>query len=251
MLSSTYRLIKSYERRIRRKLQARDETALPLDMQADAPFVAIADSCRAFTMTTPERMYALYKAVQYVHGAKIPGDIVECGVWKGGSAMVCAMTLMQLGSTDRTLWLYDTYEGMAEPSDKDVDFENRDALHTWRTLQKNGHNEWCYSPVEEVERNLISTGYPREKIQFVKGKVEETIPAQAPREISILRLDTDWYESTHHELVHLYPRLAQGGVLILDDYGTWQGSREATDKYFGETAEKLLLQRIDDSARAG
>jgi hypothetical protein len=100
-----------------------------------------------------------------------------------------------------------------------------------------------------VKNNLYSTGYPRENIIFIKGKVEETIPAVIPDKIAILRLDTDWYESTYHELLHLFPRLSVHGVLILDDYGCLKGAKRATDTYFNEHGVKVLLNRIDYSGR--
>lgn len=86
---------------------------------------------------------------------------------------------------------------------------------------------------------------------FVKGKVEDTVPEKAPDRISLLRLDTDWYESTYHGLLHLYPRLSVGGVLIIDDYGHWAGAKKAVDQYLNENHLKLLLNRIDDTGRIG
>jgi hypothetical protein len=81
------------------------------------------------------------------------------------------------------------------------------------------------------------------------GKVEDTIPADIPEKIALLRLDTDWYESTKHELIHLFPRLQKGGVLIIDDYGFWKGARKAVDEYFAENNIQILLNRIDDTGR--
>lgn len=106
-------------------------------------------------------------------------------------------------------------------------------------------------PLEAVKRVVLGTGYDEQNVVFVKGKIEETVPAQVPERIALLRLDTDWYESTRHELVHLFPRLVRGGVLIIDDYGHWQGARKATDEYFRENGISLLLNRIDFSARIG
>jgi predicted O-methyltransferase YrrM len=104
--------------------------------------------------------------------------------------------------------------------------------------------------VEDVQRNLGRTGYDPSRLHFIKGKVEETLPGQAPDEpIALLRLDTDWYSSTKHELVHLFPRLVPGGVLILDDYGWWKGSRQAYDEYAKENGVRLLLNRIDNAGR--
>jgi O-methyltransferase len=96
---------------------------------------------------------------------------------------------------------------------------------------------------------VLGVGYPEEQIHFVEGPVEETVPGSAPAELALLRLDTDWYESTKHELEHLYPRLARGGVLILDDYGYWQGARRAVDEYLAGLDSPLLLNRIDHTAR--
>ena len=102
---------------------------------------------------------------------------------------------------------------------------------------------------DEVRRNLASTGYPSDRLHFIRGRVEDTIPASAPESIALLRLDTDWYESTRHELTHLYPRLVRGGVLIIDDYGHWQGARQATDEYFSVLGSPVLLHRIDYTGR--
>ena len=74
-------------------------------------------------------------------------------------------------------------------------------------------------------------------------------PAASPPSIALLRLDTDWYESTYHELVHLYPRLSVGGILIIDDYGYWQGARRAVDRYFAEQGTRVFLSRIDETGR--
>jgi hypothetical protein len=96
---------------------------------------------------------------------------------------------------------------------------------------------------------VYDTGYDPAQIVFVKGKVEETLPDAAPSEIALLRLDTDWYESTCHEMIHLYPRLVHGGVLIIDDYGHWQDARRTVDEYISENKLRLGLQRIDHTTR--
>jgi len=110
-------------------------------------------------------------------------------------------------------------------------------------------NTWRFSPIDEVNKNLFSTGYPQEKTTFVNGTVEETIPDTIPAEIALLRPDTDFYESTHHELQHLFPRLSPNGVLIIDDYGWWRGSRDATDQYFAANDVDILLHRVDSVSR--
>jgi len=215
------------------------------------PFaLTIIKKVQPYTMTSAERIYSACESVRYIIKNDIPGDIVECGVWKGGSMMAMAMTLLEQKNKSRDLWLYDTFEGMSEPTDKDVSVYGIEAKKMLEMSSKNRQDSvWCYSRLDEVKQAVYSTGYPKEKIKFIKGKVEDTIPKQIPNKISILRLDTDWYESTYHELVNLFPLLSTGGVLIIDDYGYWQGSRQATDEYIRDNQIKILLNRIDDSRR--
>lgn len=212
-------------------------------------FGEIYRACAGYTVktTTKINLYALYKATEYIVTKRIPGDIVECGVWKGGSVMVIARTLMKMGETDRKLYLYDTYAGMTPPTDDDRAIPNGVPA-----LEKRHHNKFCdweNVSLQEAERNVLSTGYPKENLIFIVGRVEDTIPSIAPARISLLRLDTDWYAPTVHELMHLYPRLSQHGVLIIDDYGYWAGAKKATDEYF--LNHPVLLNRIDDSVRIG
>jgi len=202
------------------------------------------------TMTSPERIYSLLEAVRYVETNQIPGAIVECGVWKGGSMMAVAEMLSRLGVTTRELYLYDTFEGMSEPDERDKTYSGESASDL---LEKDADKEqnlvWAYSTLETVQEGMQSTRYPQEKVHYIKGKVEDTIPSTVPPQIALLRLDTDWYESTRHELIHLFPRLSRTGVLILDDYGHWAGARKAVDEYFAEHKQPLLLNRIDETGR--
>ena len=227
----------------------RETFRLDPDMEND--FIRIYQQCRKFTMTSAARMYALYNAIRYVSDNRIPGDIVECGVWKGGSCMLAALTLLHLGDTDRTIYLYDTFAGMSTPEDVDLDFQHNRAKEEWEKHKKGNMNLWCYSPLEAVRQNMLSTGYPAERLVFVQGKVEETIPGTMPSGIALLKLDTDWYASTRHELDHLYPVLSEQGVLIIDDYGYWQGARRAVDDYFADHPPRPLLHKIDFSGRVG
>lgn len=204
-------------------------------------------------MTSPERMHALYQAVNYVTDAGVPGDVVECGVWRGGSSMLSALSLLAREDASRTLWLYDTFEGMTPPGELDVKFDgaSADELLAAQEPSADAVNDWCVATIDDVRANMESTGYPAERVRYVQGKVENTIPMEAPDGIAILRLDTDWFESTQHELVHLYPRLAPGGVLIVDDYGWWRGAREAVDRYFADHDVRMLLGRVDQTGRMG
>ncbi|WP_044237303.1 TylF/MycF/NovP-related O-methyltransferase [Flexithrix dorotheae] len=222
----------------------------PPDIESDEEFMEIYAKCYPFTMSSIPRMYSLYQAVKYTVAKNIPGDFVECGVWKGGSSMIIAHTLMKLGINNRKIYLYDTFDGMSEPTQKDITVRGEDADQLLKSAEKESdYSVWAYSPIEEVKNNLFETSYPKENLVFVKGKVEETIPQTIPPKIALLRLDTDWYESTYHELVHLYPILEEKGALIIDDYGHWQGAREAVDTYFKENGIIPMLNRIDYTGR--
>jgi hypothetical protein len=223
-----------------------EQDAFPLDFEkADKELYR---RVGPYTMTTPPRVYALVRAVEYVVAARVPGAIVECGVWRGGSMMAAALTLLRLGVTDRELFLYDTFAGMPPPSDADTTRSGERATDLLAQGDEDSHIR-AVASLEDVREAVLSVGYPKERIHFVEGLVENTLPADAPEEIAFLRLDTDWYSSTKHELVHLYPRLTPGGVLILDDYGHWQGARRAVDEYLAENGMTVLLNRIDGTAR--
>jgi len=202
------------------------------------------------TMTSPERIYSLLEAVRYVETNQIPGAIVECGVWKGGSMMAVAEMLSRLGMTSRELYLYDTFEGMSEPDERDKTYSGESASDLLKKdADKENNLVWAYSTLKTVQEGMQRTGYPQEKVHYIKGKVEDTIPSSVPSQIALLRLDTDWYESTRHELIHLFPLLSRTGVLILDDYGHWAGAKKAVDEYFTEHKQPLLLNRIDETGR--
>ncbi|CAN5740596.1 hypothetical protein BH11PSE8_BH11PSE8_17870 [soil metagenome] len=231
---------------------------LELTTPADREATALADLSAAdreliarvspFTMTSLERRASLLGTVDHIVKHRIPGDIVECGVWRGGSMMAVALALMARGDTSRHLYLYDTFEGMSEPTAEDRSVTGESAESQLARTTR-GTGVWCEAGLDDVQANLRSTGYPRQQIHFVQGKVEDTIPGMLPSAIALLRLDTDWYESTRHELTHLYPLLARHGVLIIDDYGHWQGARQAVDEYFAASALPVFLHRVDYTAR--
>lgn len=207
---------------------------------------------RPYTMTSTEGICALINAVRYTIKGEIPGAIVECGVWRGGSMAAVARTLAQMNCFDRDLYLFDTFQGMPPPGARDINWAGEDAHDLFRKRNGNGSgSDWCLASEEDVEKVMSGCGYDESKIHLVRGRVEETIPAQAPDTIALLRLDTDWYESTRHELTHLFPRLVRGGVIIIDDYGHWQGARQATDEYLAENKVKIFLSRIDYTERIG
>ena len=230
------------------------EDALAGASEAD---LRIVERALPYTMTSPERLLAVVDAVRYCVGAGIPGAFVECGVWRGGSVLAMVLTLQELGCDDRDVVLFDTFEGMTAPGEQDVSALDPPALETWRAASERGERAWPEMFGEEVfdeqsvRATVLSSGYPAERVRLVRGPVEETIPGATPDALALVRLDTDWYASTRHELEHLYPRLATGGVLIVDDYGHWEGARRAVDEYFATEAPPVLLSRIDYTGRIG
>ncbi|TXS23936.1 methyltransferase [Streptomyces sp. gb1(2016)] len=225
------------------KAAAKKPPQFPADYDDEAKDIIRA--VKPYTMTSPERLNAFVLATRHIVRHGIPGDIVECGVWRGGSMQACAKTLLSLGETDRDLYLFDTYEGMTPPTAEDL---RRDGRPAQELLDAQGKDRpiWAVASLEDVRAGFEQVPYPEDRVHYVRGKVEDTVPEQAPEQISILRLDTDWYASTKHELTHLYSRLVSGGVLLIDDYGYWQGSRQAVDEFLEETGEQLLLLRMDE-----
>jgi O-methyltransferase len=207
---------------------------------------------RRHTLSSAQRLAALCDAVEYLVRKPVEGAIVECGVWRGGSMMAAALTLQRLGEPNRDLYLFDTFAGMPRPTEEDAPspYDPYSLQKRWRRSSEGSESSgWGAVPVERVEEAMRSTGYPAERIHCVQGMVEDTLPDRAPEKIALLRLDTDWYASTRHELEQLYPRLADGGVLIIDDYGHYEGARRAVDEYFADIGETPLLHRIDYTGR--
>lgn len=214
---------------------------------------SIIERCLPYTMTSLRRLYALIEATRYTIRSGIPGAMAECGVWRGGSILAIIATLQRMDVDDRDIYLYDTFEGMTEPTDLDVSEFHGRALDDWENAKRRGERAWPehFGPssfsLESVRQFLSPAGYPDSRMHFVQGDVADSLPDRAPEQLSLLHLDTDWYESTLHELQHLYPRLSAGGVLIIDDYGHWQGCKLAVDEYFGD--DPPMLAPIDYTCR--
>ena len=232
-----------------------NQIEIPVEQQfpdiVEKDFWELYHLCKPYTMTSLERLYSLYKAVNYTIQNNIEGDFVECGVWKGGSALMIGKMLALKNIQNKKIFLYDTYEGMSEPTENDKDYAGKTAT---QLLDENSievqNSVWCYSSFDEVKNTIALSGLSEENIVMIKGKVEDTITANLPmNKIALLRLDTDWYESTKHELNFLYPLLSKNGVLIIDDYGHWQGCRKAVDEYIEEHNLSILLNRIDNTGR--
>ena len=189
---------------------------------------------KSYTKSSPARLAAMETALLRIKD--IPGDIVECGVWRGGNIILARKVL-----PDRVCWLYDTFAGMTKPQAVDVSRNGHAAIDRYKIKTENGRR-WAAASVEEVRQNLEATDtLDDSKLRFVVGPVEETLPLgeNRPERIALLRLDTDWYESTRIELEILYPLLAPGGVLIVDDYGHWMGAQKAVKQYFGANMPEM------------
>lgn len=210
--------------------------------------ISVLEKFAPFTMTSIERQWALVSAIRYVNAEKLPGDFVECGVWRGGNVMI-AKALNEDSTMPRKFYLYDTFAGMSAPTEADKTYTGSDAAATYRERVRGDHVDWVYASLDDVRGNFREVGLLDESVVFVKGKVEDTLKSAAnlPEKISILRLDTDFYESTRAELEILYPRLQPGGILIIDDYGHWRGARQAVDEYFSNA--NPMMFRVDYTAR--
>lgn len=225
---------------------------LPEENADDAAYVEILGKISEYTLTTGEGAdptYGLFQAVKYLVENRVAGDIVECGVWRGGSMMLVAYALRHFGDTSRDLLLYDTFAGMTEPEDVDVDCDGNAMRPIWEQAQREGKTMGFGGTLDDVMANLALTGYPQERLRFIEGDVLETIPAYLPERIALLRLDTDWYRSTLHELTHLYDLVVPHGLLIVDDYGWNRGARKATDDFFRSRPFKPLLHRLNHHVR--
>ena len=250
--------MKSYERAIdsvarRMGLQISRLSSLQerFPVEASEADKVVIRALRPFTMTSSERLWSLLNAVRYVVDEDLPGDFVECGVWRGGSVMAMTSELGRLGVADRRIWLYDTFAGMTDPTAEDVEAVSGVSAATMlgETPVGDGDNVWCVAGRADVEANVRSTEYPLDQFTFVEGDVAHTLHSSAPEQVSLLRLDTDWYESTKVGLEVLYPQLVVGGVCILDDYGHWQGARKAVDDYFEQQGHRPFMHPIDFSGR--
>ncbi len=225
---------------------------LPEKIAEDKIFAEMLQKVGDYTMTIQSgagATYNLFKAVKYVAQNNIEGSLVECGVWRGGSAMLMAYALQYFNDRSRPLYLYDTFDGMTEPDEIDIDFDGRRMREIWEYARQSGGRMGYGGSLENVKENLQRTGYPDHLAHFVKGDVLETIPDTLPEKIALLRLDTDFYASTLHELRHLYPRVVSQGVIFIDDYGWCDGARRATDEFLATLDFPPLPVRIDDCVR--
>ncbi|MBV5330739.1 MAG: Wzt carbohydrate-binding domain-containing protein [Chlorobium sp.] len=217
---------------------------------ADDVELQIIRQIRPYTLTLPSRILTLLNTVKHIFANQISGDFVECGVWRGGSSMAMALMLLHLNDKIRSIYMYDTFSGMPTPGEADDNLWGESALARHEQLGGNGTgSNWAFATYEDVLNNMNATGFPGHRFHLVPGLVEDTLPSNAPEQISLLRLDTDWYQSTRHELEHLIARMPKGGIVLVDDYGHWKGSQKAVDEHLAKYSVKPYLHRIDYAAR--
>ena len=203
------------------------------------------ESIGAYSMTPLVRRWTLIKSLHYINKNKLVGDIVECGIWRGGNLFLSKKIQDNYyHSIKREFYGFDTFEGMPEPS-------AYDGLKINKIYQgfKKKNEPWIKVSLEEVKNFTKKLFLNLDGFNFIKGKVEDTLKDKnnLPEKITILRLDTDLYESTKIELEILYPLLVERGVLIIDDYGDFEGCRKAVDEYFFD--KNVLMISIDKSCR--
>lgn len=203
---------------------------------------------KRYTMTQPRRCKLLWNQCMDVFRRGVPGSLVECGVWRGGSSGVMALAARHAGET-RELHLFDSFEGLPEP--QEVDEQAAADYSSGRASGKLSSIGRCKAELDEVEGFLFGQlQLDRKQVHFHVGWFQNTVPIDAATlgPIALLRLDGDWYESTKVCLEHLYPRLTPGGVLVLDDYFAWAGCRKATDEYRAQHGITEPIIAIDQDA---
>ena len=221
-----------------------------LELQSDEKEILNFVIKNKLSMASPSRLIATLIATKYACQSKIEGDFVECGVWRGGNSII-ALQIINKFKENKNIWLYDTFEGMTKPSKHDYENDTgKNAIIEYNQNKRAENSNWCYASIEDVKENIKNFKF-NAKINYIKGDIIKTLEnySNIPEKISILRLDTDWYESTKKELEILYPKLSVGGVLIIDDYGHWGGCKKAVDEYFKENGKRPLLIPSDYTGR--
>jgi O-methyltransferase len=223
-------------------LHAVDRTHYP-DMR-ESFFWDVFEKWKPYTCLSVERFYNIFKSIEYIAHSGIPGDIIECGVFLGGSIVGAAQFAKHFGIEDRRFYMFDTFEGFPIST---IETDISGAAQDLSSL-KIFNNSFRHI----VERNIEISSISKAQFTLVQGKVEETLKRDRDiQEVAYLRLDTDYFASTLVELEILYPKLSQGGVFIIDDYGHFEGARAAVDSFFQRLDRQPLLQRIDYTGRCG
>jgi O-methyltransferase len=190
-----------------------------------------------FTLLRRKRLRLLKKAAQKL---TVPGAFVELGSWRGGSAATFIQHLGQI----RDCWLFDSFEGMPEPTEYDTAGEKHanDYKHLGMPDDDTDTYEICFNLMDNIM-------YPNNRIHIIQGWFEDTFPIYADEidKIAVLHVDCDWYESVKLSLETFYDKVVPGGIVILDDYGHWDGARKAVDEFIEKHGLKVDLTRVDST----
>jgi len=176
----------------------------------------------AHTMIGALRLDNLQACVEDVLRRNVPGDLIETGVWRGGAAIFMRAMLKVHGDRARRVWAADSFEGLPKPDPEKYPADAGDVHHRFRPLAVS---------LEEVQANFATYGLLDDQVKFLKGWFKDTLPDAPIRQLAIIRLDGDMYESTMDALTHLYPKLSVGGHLIVDDYGAVPACQRAVEDY--------------------
>ena len=207
-----------------------------LDFFSGRPFARDYRLVRPYTPCGNARLSALHKAVSQTIAAGIPGDVVECGTARGGSAALMGLALKRSGA-GRKLWVFDTFEGLPAPQAGGPDWEDGER-----------YTGSCRGSLEEVKQLFDQCGIlPFSRL--VKGMFADTLPRSGVGAVSVLHIDCDWYESVKACLDAFYPRVSPGGIIQVDDYGHWKGAREAVDELLKERSQEVSVRSIDYTGR--
>ena len=205
-----------------------------------------------YTMISFERCATLWQQVRYLDRCQISGAIVECGVWRGGAIGLAALAHMaSVRPASRHLHMFDSFEGLPEPDAK-VDGPAAVQLVAGRATGALKSTGTLVGPIE-ASRELLEAkiGYPKDLIHYHIGWFQDTLARDSDTfgDIALLRLDGDWYESTAVCLKHLYPKVVKYGVVVIDDYGHFEGCRRAVDEFLAVQKTPILLSHVDYSGR--
>lgn len=192
-----------------------------------------------YTMTGRRRLDALQQCVETMVSERVPGDVVETGVWRGGSMILARALLDVLGESDRVIWCCDSFEGMPVPTTEGESFNGTEDFSDVSYLSVS---------VEQVKANFSRFGMTVDNVKFLKGWFSDTLPSAPIEQIALLRLDGDLYESTRDALVPLYPKVSKGGYVIVDDYNSWEGCKKAVDEYRAANGITAPIVAIDPHA---
>ena len=246
-------LLDSLGYEVKRKAPATEFFDIEFDREAHGKISVV----RAHSMLPYARLYSLYEQAVYCEQASVRGSFVECGTWKGGAIGLMALANLAHGASRRDLHLFDSFEGIPEP---DETMDGARAVHEARAAGSGAQGSlvalrdlYDSAGTLEVNRALLeeTIGYDPGHLHYHQGWFQETLPREAATagEIAILRLDGDWYASTKVCLDYLFDRVVDGGFVIIDDYGRYDGCRKAVDDFLRREGIVTYLHRIDNEGR--